>query len=1029
MYVFLLLAASAWASGPVEPAVLNALSQLRAEPSDLSVRPDRWDTRSKLPAVERLLDDPVSVPREAGAWLERLRKAEGAAEGTGLASELLLGGAVGTSSAAAGAAPLVPEGKLPKLLWAELERLADAVRRAQPLLDRAVASVPAERRPALLRQMGWEIDDDDAAREDAELFDTADRFDEAPLLEAARIVAEAAEAARPRLQAFARFGGATVRRTRLETAAGAIVVGGSGDDSYGPEELESAAVLVDLGGDNRYDGPAAAAGEGKIRIVIDLGRNVVVQSTGASAGSGTFGIGLLSLPNPEGIKLFRVGDGSLGAGLFGAGIASVAGRLDAEAGRFAMGAGAYGLGWFEGAGDGAKLTARLAAQGAGFTKGAGLFRLHGSRSRLECGLVEPDPREDLATIGLCQGTGFGARAFAAGGIGLAVVEGRGSELESGYFAQGSGYWHGLGGLEVVGDEAKLKARRYDMGAGIHTAIGFLDVRGDRGSIVNWGVGPAYGWDYGVGVFRLRGAENSVYGEWGTGHGDINGRAIALIRGNRNRLSLPDFGSGAFRRNEPSYGLALVAGAGNGYRFEALAGATTGTVRLSVDPYGLLDAGELRLDPKLELPKPEWRKVDRSEAVKRERSRLEARLAAADKLPPEEAYSEWLSVASNFGLDSQAPAKALDRLCSVPPTRAPELVRLLSSDRFDELVWLRPVLASHGDAASAAAAAEIASSSGTRKALLVDALQFGSPERALPPARAALADSDWRVRREAAAALGVLFDIERGEEPGRLALIDELRRVARKGAPKPGGSSEKALIAELGKVQLPLAYSVLALGPGLDAASRRSLFAKVGGPTDPLGLEAWREVFALTASRPKEYEKAFAAALAQAERLRTAAREAVLGALGDPDPEVAHAALISLGQLGGKEDAGRVASFLEDRHALLREAAAACLGKLGRAARGELKTALRSPSARTRGLAAVGAARSSDRGTLGLLARALDDQDEGVRRTAVSAVLSIPEPLRPVWKRLVKPLERLAAGDPSASVRAGAAYALQRVKSN
>src|SRR5262249_47976959 len=152
---------------------------------------------------------------------------------------------------------------------------------------------------------------------------------------------------------------------------------------------------------------------------------------------------------------------------------------------------------------------------------------------------------------------------------------------------------------VDGDANHIQARRYAQGTGVHTAVGAMVLQGNDNHQINWGVGPAYGWDYSVGGYSLEGDSNTLQTDWSPGHGDVNGHALAWIRGNSNRLMLPGFGSGAFVRNAASYGLAAVSGRDNRLKYESLAGPYERPFTLTWNSWGVWKTeGANTVDPAL-----------------------------------------------------------------------------------------------------------------------------------------------------------------------------------------------------------------------------------------------------------------------------------------------------------------------------------------------------------------------------------------------------------------------------------------------
>lgn len=109
----------------------------------------------------------------------------------------------------------------------------------------------------------------------------------------------------------------------------------------------------------------------------------------------------------------------------------------------------------------------------------------------------PNSRESWA-----QGCGKGFRYILPGGIGL-LVDKQGRDIfKAGEFAQGSGYYFGMGLLFNLGSEDDhYQGTRYTMGTAAHQAIGgFIDVGGNDSYKTS---GPAFcgsGWDQSVSYF-------------------------------------------------------------------------------------------------------------------------------------------------------------------------------------------------------------------------------------------------------------------------------------------------------------------------------------------------------------------------------------------------------------------------------------------------------------------------------------------------------------------------------------------------
>lgn len=991
---FLLMALGAHAQ-PLE----EALAHVRAERADLAIRLDRWETALPLASIDGLLADPLSLPQTLDAWAERLAAVSSTRTASSFAAELLSQPL--PFHPAKPTPPIqLPASDLPPPLWEPIRYLAQIVWAAHGKVRHASVSMTEEERERALRAVRGIIFDDEDAPPAKTAFDAAARFKLGPMLEAADLL-EAAASVAARLQALSTVM-APQARVRFSMPFGDVVVAGCGDHAYAQEDLRGVALLVDLGGRSHYAAAPAAAGPGEVRLVLDLSEGV--EAAGAAA-SGVFGAGAFLLPNTAGVKTIKGGDISLGAGLFGAGIFQAAGKIVLESGRFSQGAAAFGIGICSIEGNEARLTIRQSGQGFGFTQGAGLLRVKGDAAVLDGGLNEPDARDPKGALSLSQGVGYGPRAWAAGGAGLALIQGDRNELKASYMAQGMGYWRAFGGLFILGNENRVQGRRYVQGAGVHTAPGGFLLRGNRNKTASWGVGPAIGWDWGVGVFDARGNENSFSSEWASGRGDVNGHGLALVRGKDNRVALGGLGSGAFKRGAGSYGLAAVE--------------AEDALPLGWDSWGVALARPAVLAPEI----PAWPDIPRDKQLLRERERLIARLNASAHLPARERAAHILWAIASADLDSAGTLAAAKELLRWDKDRAASLPTLLAPEDFDGWVWLRVLIPARGRELKDSLKKEFAAAKGLRRALVLGQLGRLPLKDAIEEALDGLKDSDWRVRQTAAGILGRYLDKGKGQEPGRRRLLEACARVCESPAGfQPDSDEEKRWITEIGEQYLPDLYSVLNL-IDLSAEERAALLA-VQDPFAPAQTPLLRELARLLrkdgACPQLLREELSAASQAEGKILK-----ALRAKLADKEREVVHAALLALGGAGRGEDAARLLPFLEAEAAQLREGAAAALARLGPAGLPALQAALRSPSARMRAHAAAALARAGEPQVLAALGPAFSDTDPLVRRTALAGLLAAQNPLVGERKRFLGEVARLA-NDPDPSVRAQAARLLPQL---
>lgn len=977
-----------------------ALTSVRASARDLDLRPDLWDGALKTPLVEGVLADPVALEPRARELAQSLSVSTGAA----------------LVELAAGALDLRPDTAIQgvdhRCPDAPLSVAAlDAARgTARAKAYQAFASLPEKDREAALALVGGPILNEEFARTPDGAYAKLAAFPLETILSAGDALAREIDRLLPEL-ALLPAPGAPLR-------CGGVLVLAKGDSDVPAEQLRDAEIVVNLAGAKRYLAPAAAAGPGEVRALVDLGTPSFAPSTAPTLGSGVLGVGLAYLPHLSSGTVIEAGDFSLGAGLFGVGAAFLRGdSLSLSSHRFGQGAGAFGAGLLSIDGDGPRLEARFSSQGFGFTRGAGLLRVKGGGAALRCGLHYADTHEPVAFISQCQGAGLGPRAFAGGGIGAASIEGVAPALDSGYFSQGAGYWHGLGVLSVSGDGARVKARRYTQGSGIHSAAGAFLVKGSLVKTATWGVGPGFGWDDGLGYFSAQADDGLFQADWATGRAEYNANALVRVIGKRNRLSLPGLGSGTFKRAGASYAAVVIGGADDRLWIPNLSSAAAaGSLRLPT-PWGVVrTSGSVTLESGVGPEPQEWPAADREAETRREQEGFSSFL---DRLAKSPGLPDLLFAASAAGFDGRTFNAGAGALLNLTASQAEALVDAADPDRFDEALWLRLAAASLGEPAAAAALRRLPGASGRKKALLLDLTRFGPAGLAARAARQALADSDARVRRAGASVLASLLGRQPGEEPGRLVQLQAAVAWL-----SDAGRSSDTFVSDTGLVRLPELYSYLALGAPVPTADRAALFRAAGNPFDSVSRETVAAFGAVLARDRQARRAELSRELAESQALAEAALDSLEKLLADGDPWVRASAAAALGQIGTRT--GSLVKALSDPSAAAREAAASALGRMGAPGLPALSDALDAKDPALRALAVTGLAQSPEPRAVKILERALKDPDERVRLTAVAAPAAFQPALAPAKIELRPALRRLSREDASPSVRAAALAAVAAI---
>jgi hypothetical protein len=304
----------------------------------------------------------------------------------------------------------------------------------------------------------------------------------------------------------------------IETPRGRVLLGGTGNDRWSLPGDARVLALVDLGGDDRYTGPVAAARHGiqDVSVVLDLSGNDRYEEAGSepAQGAGLGGVGILW--DGAGDDRYAARERSQGYGQLGTGVVVDLGGDDVyDLGESGQGAALFGAGLLFDARGKDRYTILHDGQGFGGPGGVGLLvdaagddRYVAVRDPATAG--RPDPRADgKASTSNAQGVGVGRRGdFSdghswAGGLGaLLDLEGKDS-YTGGTWCQGAGYWYGTGILVDASGDDTYDAVWYALGSAAHHALGLvLDEKGDDTYALTGtgGAGLGFGWDFSAGLF-------------------------------------------------------------------------------------------------------------------------------------------------------------------------------------------------------------------------------------------------------------------------------------------------------------------------------------------------------------------------------------------------------------------------------------------------------------------------------------------------------------------------------------------------
>jgi HEAT repeat protein len=349
---------------------------------------------------------------------------------------------------------------------------------------------------------------------------------------------------------------------------GDVVLYGTGDDVHGPED-DDAVLVIDLGGNDTYTHGASAnlLTNHPVSIVIDLaGDDRYIGGNDFSFGGALGGVAIQW--DCAGNDTYVGGNCSCGAGILGVGVLVDEGGNDTYRVKdFGEGAGAFGIGLLLDKSGNDYFHADLYGQGFGSTWGCGMLVELAGQDVYDAGgehVDEPLWRDRYAS--LSQGFGFGGRPDRSGGVGVLVDVSGNDRYSCDIFGQGCSYWFSLGLLIDDDGHDTYACGQYGQGSGIHLSCGMLlDRHGQDNYYDANGVGMGGAHDYGVGFLVDREGDDYYSGggcAQGSGHTNSVGMLIddagddgySTVRGVTQ-------GSASWTRNTGGIGL-LLDGAGH-----------------------------------------------------------------------------------------------------------------------------------------------------------------------------------------------------------------------------------------------------------------------------------------------------------------------------------------------------------------------------------------------------------------------------------------------------------------------------------
>ncbi len=454
---------------------------------------DRW----RLPAIDRLLAEPLAVPDDAASLSGAALRASGEPAAQVEAAARALGIELPP--------PELPDAPRRKdavhRRWREqagpelgalLHRADEALVVLRARVEAALEGVPEGIEEELFASFdtagGRSQPSGEVRAEELALLAAGDALDLSALLAAARDAALLAEEIERRAAALPEEvwpGGLRIAEGR----SGLFVLGSTGSDHF--ENIPAYALLLDPGGGDHHD----VRGDPTLSLLVELGGDDVHQE---SVGAGVRGVGLAI--DAAGSDQYLAEDRTAGAALFGVGLLlDRAGADQHRSGLLAQGAAWFGAGLLIDLEGADYFDVGAWGQGAAGVQGFGqLLDLEGDDSYRSGGLLAGWPHYRSRTFSFAQGFATGMRPLAGGGIGL-LVDGAGDDAYTAdLFAQAASYWFSRGYLVDLGGSDVRLGGHYVQSCPAHlTVTGLFDVGGDDRYHCTAGLSQAGSHDYSV----------------------------------------------------------------------------------------------------------------------------------------------------------------------------------------------------------------------------------------------------------------------------------------------------------------------------------------------------------------------------------------------------------------------------------------------------------------------------------------------------------------------------------------------------
>ena len=505
-----------------DAVVPDPLVQLIAQDHQLPRYHERYyHPLGRNPVTDVLLGDPLYAPTYGRQVSQALRKAANEQKLAALMAAALRGGGVPIGAPPKAAALPIPEiiDQLGEEASQPVLQAWGCFLTARKMVIEALAPLTPDERQWLGEHPDAYFFGEESAKEMAflthdttthlKIFRLAAKVDLVKLAEADLLLATAVDHLRAGQESLSGFSGRLV----YEQDGLTLLVAGNSDDQH----LIDVDFLIDTGGNDRYRNNAGGTrGQRPATLLVDLSGDDRYEGGFATQGAGFVGVG--GLADLAGDDVYRADeDFAQGIGYFGSGfICDHAGDDVYRGGFFTQSAAMFGFSllWDQSGDD----TYRAAGYAQAATTTLGVAFLVESQGNDDFRISGESIKADLG-MGIGQGAGVGTRHYPwiakpafYGGLGF-IDDAQGDDRYwARDFGQGGGYTLGTGIMVATGGDDVFEGRSDVLGATIHLAGGlFIKEGGNDRYTGSWG-SMGVGGDRGFGIFIDTGGEDRYYGQ-------------------------------------------------------------------------------------------------------------------------------------------------------------------------------------------------------------------------------------------------------------------------------------------------------------------------------------------------------------------------------------------------------------------------------------------------------------------------------------------------------------------------------------